>query len=284
VAVLIGGHGTTDRSSSIDRLDTGALGYAPDAVVRASYRGGRTPAGPATGPLAGIPASSYDAAASQDDLFVAAAHLRALLASIADVRPGVPIDVYAHSQGGVVIQLALTGLVEGPPVPDEVDLVATLGSPHEGTDIATAVTAVRGEPGGSQLLQAAAEAVDLELSPEATAVGQLSEASELMDDLADQPRPQGVRLLTIGARGDVTVPAGHTRLWDAPNVVIDRFGRSAHGDLPAAPETTRELQLALAGLPPTCTSPVNAAVDALTDEGISYGQDALGFALWQSLP
>jgi hypothetical protein len=282
IAVLVGGLGTTSERAAVDRIATDALGYASADVVRFSYAGGRTPDRPAAGALAAVPATSYGRSQSQGDLVEAGTRLRALLADIARRAPGVPIDVLAHSQGGVVTQIALVGLGGGAPIPAEVDLVATMGSPHDGADLATAVSALEQEPFGRDLLAGAGRALGVDLDPAAPAAGQLSETSSLMASLAAAPRPAGVRLLTIGARGDLTVPAGHTRLWDAPQAVVDLTGRDAHTDLPGSGATRRELALAIAGRPPTCTSVPDALADHGTAEAISLIEDALGFTAWRA--
>lgn len=280
IAVLVGGFGSTSDSASVDRVDTAALGYRVEDVVRFSYAGGRTAGGPPGGPLTDIEATSYGRAESQGDLLAAAERLRRLLAEVATTRPGVPIDILAHSQGGVVAQIALTELASGPSVPDAVDLVATLGSPHTGTDLATAVAAVEGAPAGPDALAYLETQLDTGLDPAAPAVGQLSEVSPLMDDLRRVPRPEGVRLLTIGARGDLTVPATHTRLWGSPRQVVDLSGPDAHGDLPQDPATTRELALALGGLAPTCRSALDVLADEAAPEAISFAEDTMGAAAW----
>jgi hypothetical protein len=281
IAVLVGGLGTTDRASAVDRLDRAALGYAATDVLRFSYRGGRTPRGPAEGSLATIPAHPYGRADTQIDLLVSAERLRALLADVATREPGVPIDVIAHSQGGLVAQLALTDLVGGPAPPAELDLVATLGAPHTGSDAATAAAALRQEPSGDRALDWLASRLHLGFDPDAPSVAQESEVSALMADLATTAPPPGVRLLAVGARGDQVVPAGHTRLWDAPNPIVDLTGADAHTRLPGDPQTTRELGLALAGRSPTCESLVDVLTDRGMAEGISWSQDLIGFAAWR---
>lgn len=281
IAVLVGGLGTTDRQAAVDQVDTNALGYSPADVVRFSYAGGRTPGRPHAGALLALPSAPYAAPDTQGDLLLAAGRLRELLAAVATLEPGVPIDLIAHSQGGVVAQIALTDLASGPALPGQLDLVATLGAPHSGTDVATAAAAVRGEPAGAEALDWLGDRLGLGFDPGAPAVAQVSEWSPLMADLAAAPRPPGVRLLAVGARGDIVVPAGHTRLWDAPHPVIDLMSPDAHTQLPGDPATTRELARALAGQPPTCEGTADILADHGAAEVISWAEDALGFAAWR---
>src|SRR5690606_15805213 len=116
ILVLVGGFGSTSDSAAVDRVDAAGLGYAEGDVLRFSYGGGRTPEPSPSGALAGIPVRRYDRADSQGDLLSAAGELRALLAEVAAAEPGVPIDVVAHSQGGVVTRLALGDWPDGPPI------------------------------------------------------------------------------------------------------------------------------------------------------------------------
>jgi hypothetical protein len=276
ILVLVGGFGTTSESASVDHVDSDALGYAPGDVVRFSYLGGRVPdAEVDTGPLAGLPVTTYTSQDSQQDLVVAGARLRVLLADIAARQPGVPIDVVAHSQGGVVTRIALVG--EGTAVlPSEVDTVVTMGSPHDGTDLATGLQAVRTTPGGATALEEVGEVVGIDLDPGSPAARQLAETSDLQVDLARRRLPPDVAVTTIGARGDLTVPAGHTALPGSRHTVVDLTGRSAHSDLPGATVTTREIALAVADLPPTCVSRWNRLTDLVMGETIAWGEDVAG--------
>ena len=61
---------------------------------------------------------------------------------------GVPIDLIAHSQGGLVVRLALIELERrhGAEWLARIGLVATLGTPHGGADLATAIHALLEHP------------------------------------------------------------------------------------------------------------------------------------------
>ena len=59
-------------------------------------------------------------------------------------------------------------------------------------------------------------------------------------------------------------------------VVVPLSGPSAHTELPGSEEATRELGLALAGLPPGCQSFGQALLDQGAGEGISLVEDLLG--------
>ncbi len=257
VAVLVAGFLSTSESAGIDQLDVAALGYDPGDVVRFSYEGGRVP-GPVASDLGVVPATSYDAAATQRDLPTAGRELLRLLRALSAAAPGVPIDIYAHSQGGIVTRLALSELA----LPEEVDLAVTIASPHGGTEAATALEVLRDVPGVDAVLTATGPIAGVD------AIGgsavDMAEGSERLASL--QPPPPSVRFLAIGARGDWIVPAAHTGVQGHPHVVVPTSGAHAHEAVVRAPETQRELALALAGLPPTCEPLLDAVGDVLVGE------------------
>jgi len=248
--------------------------------VRLSYRGGRVPRSgtAAAGPLEAVPASDYQPPDTEADLRVAATALLDLLEQVAVAEPGVPIDVIAHSQGGVVARLALSQAGAEGRLPADLGIVVTLATPHQGADLATAVAAIGpGSPKGG-LLSLLAEAGGLGLDPAAPSIAQLSETSEITAELA-RPLPPGVRLLSVGASGDLTVPAVRTATPGADEVVIHLGGIHAHDELPAAPATTREIGLAIAGLAPTCADLAQGVADVVTGHVIARAEDAIGLAL-----
>jgi hypothetical protein len=278
VAVTVAGLGSTSRGGAIDDVDLAALGYDTADVVRFSYNGGRTPA---TGDaFRSIPASGYAAGDTQHDLRGSASRLADLIEQVADRAPGATIDLYAHSQGGVVARLALLELDRrhGAGWTDRLGLVAMLATPNGGSDLATAVHGIGSTERGSQVFDALGLVVGLD--DDAAQAAQLAETSDLIEELATSPLPQGVDAVTIAARGDLVVPVPRTAAPGATQVVIPLDGPSAHGAVPGSPATQRELALALAGMPPTCQSFRGALVDGLVGEGISWGEDQLGSLAW----
>jgi hypothetical protein len=91
----------------------------------------------------------------------------------------------------------------------------------------------------------------------------------------DHPVASSVRFTSIGARGDLIVPAGRTTTNDprAHETVVPLTGVFAHDALPGAPETTREIALAVAGQPPTCRSLAQVTQDVMVGESISWAED-----------
>jgi hypothetical protein len=277
VAVLVGGLGSSTDDAAIDALDTDALGYDPADVVRFSYRGG-TIGSPAGSPLDALAGERYGPSDTHQPLAVSAERLRALLHDLAREAPGVPIDILAHSQGGVVARLALVDHGGSPP-PATVEHLVTLGSPHQGADLATAAVGADTTSGGAGLVRVVSRAAGLEIDPGAPAVTDLAETSAVVADLADAELVPWVAVRSIAARGDLVVPVPRTDLPDAPAVVVPLAGATAHEALVADPRARREVALALAGRPPTCASLRDVLLDGATGEAVSWIEDLLGAAL-----
>lgn len=277
IALLVGGLGSTSERAAIDDLDTAALGYGDGDVLRYSYRGGRTP--DATDGFAHIEARPYDASDSQRDLRAAAADLADLVEEVA-AGSVADVDLYAHSQGGVVVRLALIELERrhGRSWLSRLGLVATLGTPHGGADAATLVHGVGSTRKGSTAFDVAGPALGLD--DDAPSAAQLAESSDVVAELEATRVPEGVQAVSIAARGDLVVPVPRTAARGADQVVVPLSGLHAHDALPGSPEAQRELQLALAGRPPGCQSFGDAVTDQVVGLGISELEDSLGAMAW----
>jgi hypothetical protein len=274
IVVLVGGLGSTVDAAAIDRVDTTALGIAGGDVLRFSYRGGRVPDTSDGAEFSSIVARPYAAIDTTIDLNVVADRLEGLLLDVAAAAPGIPIDVIGHSQGGVVARLSIGRADAKGRLPGQVATLATLGSPHRGADLATAADAAQGLPPPARSVLDAAG-----YGSGAVSVRQLSEVSSFVGSLDDHPLPPRIARVSIAARGDLVVPSPRTAAADFPNVVVDVGGLGAHDELPGSPAVTRELALVQAGQPPTCASPDDLVLDAITGEAISWATDALGASL-----
>ncbi len=284
VLVLVAGFGSTSGHTGVDDVDAAGLGYAAADVVRFSYAGGRAPAEPGVDvtPLGALPTSDYTSAHSLGDLPSAGDDLADLLGGIAAVEPGVPIDVVAHSQGGVVARIGLSRAAGRGALPPEVQTLVTLGSPHHGADLATAGAAIASTPRGAAALDLAG-ALGLPVAGDSAALHQLSEASAIASRPGDAgqgtPFPSGVRFTSVGARGDPVVPLPRTLAPGAATTTVSVAGVGAHDALPGSPEATREIALAVGGLPPTCRSRGDRLVDVAVGHGIAAAHDGAGAAL-----
>ena len=279
VAVLVGGHNSTSEHAAVDGVHLDELGYRGSDVLRYSYAGGRVPDPGDDATLATIGAHPYAEADTWDDLRSEGRALADLIEDVAAARPGAPIDVYAHSQGGVVTRVALWELAERPGGLGALGQVVTMGTPHDGTDIATGAQIIDGPERHS--IEWLAEQFGTELETEAVSVQQMAEGSKLVFDLRISGVPEGVDFRTIGARGDLVVTGDKTGVAGAPHAMIDLAGPAAHGAIPSAAATTHELRLGLAGLPPTCRSLGDIVLDATVPEVISFLENAAvaGYAI-----
>lgn len=286
ILIQVGGLGTSSNGASIGGLDHGALGYDPDNVVGFSYAGGCTPAafGGGVGSLSGeLTTSPYEPADTFQTIETSAEHLVDLITSVATARPGQPIDVAAHSLGGVVTRRAIE-ILQASGGLDALDVVITIGSPHGGTDLATGAVAIS----GNDMISTALDAIggDLGAFHNADSVLDIAEAGGggVVDPA---PPPDGLTVIAVAGATDLVVPAGHA-MWDgATNVVVPTSmtdAPSTHGDLPSMPEVQREFELALAGAAPRCVGLGEVLGSAVTATGISAIEDAVtlvaGLARW----
>lgn len=273
-ALLVGGLGSSSDAAAIDDVDVGALGYDEAEVVRFSYQGGRVPAGAPLHPgLAGLPQSPYLPADTLGDIAEQGRHLATLVEQAAAARPGVPVDVYAHSMGGLVTRVALHELASRPGGLDVLGQVVTIGTPHSGADLAT--LAVLSEKGFVQDVGQIRGLLGIEVDPYATAVDQLAESSAFVDGLRGSGVPDGVRFRTVAARGDLVVTADKADVDGWPAAIVDAAGPAAHAALPGDDQTTRELLLGLAGRAPGCQSALDALADAVVPEVIQVVTDGV---------
>ena len=220
-------------------LDTRALGYRDDEVTYFSY----APDG-----------GAYRAHRTHGDLQRAGLRLAEQLKRAQHEHPGREVDLVAHSQGGVVVDVFLQDYydaadAEYPPI----GTVVTLSSPHEGVPLATAAADWRASPVGKELVEAAEER--LSVAPvSAPSVRQLDEHSRFLRDLWDDRLPDHVDFTTIGASDDFLVPATQVDVPDATKVVVGVGGGPLddHANIPRDPGALRVVRAALEGRPPPC--------------------------------
>lgn len=289
VAVLVAGYDSNSEGSSIGGLRTDDLAYDDADVIGFSYAGGRTPGRFSDGPdpvaddLATIPATTYGREHSTTDLQRRGELLADLLTDVHATSPGTPIDVYAHSQGGIVTRLALVELASRPgggEVIASLGLVATLGSPHGGADLATwAVLAQDGDWRSDLGLWSVDQVVGTPLHPSTSTVSDLARGSELLRGLDSAGLPDGPTYLSLGARLDWLVLDERARLGEGHHVTVPVGGLNAHSTMTTHPSTTRELALARAGDPPTCQGVGSFLVDMASGEALHTLSVGLGAGL-----
>lgn len=271
IAVLVGGFGSSSDRAAIRELDTEGLGYDVDDVVQFSYGGGKVHG---FGGL-DVASTTYDRHDTYVDIRVSGRELRHLLQSIAALHPGVPVDLIAHSQGGLVARSALAG--DGTPrLPGdlpEIRNVVTLGTPHQGSDVATAVAALDRQAGAGHVLRLLGDVVGM--PPGAPSAAQMAKGSDFLTDLAGREPDRRARYTSISARNDLVVAAPRTLLDGATNVVLP-LAVNAHDALPGSELAHREVALAVNGYGPTCRRLLDLAVDAVVSTAIGAAIDAIG--------
>jgi murein DD-endopeptidase MepM/ murein hydrolase activator NlpD len=261
IVVLVGGLGSATGDAAVLTTDTTALGYAGDDVHQFSYTG---------------PGQPYAPADTQGDIDRPARRLAAQLTALQRQHPGVPVDVIAHSQGGLVARSAVAVHHATPAT------LVTLGTPHRGADLATAGAALDATTSGHLALEAITRTITgptAGLDLNSRSIQQMSETSDALADLADHPwpAPTTTHVVSIAARGDAIVPNHQSRL-DPPayNAVVTPGG---HASLPATREATEEIRRALARQPPTCRSLADAVIDEAIGRQTSQLHDQVGATL-----
>lgn len=244
-------------------LDTGALGYHDDEVTYFSYAPG---------------GGNYSASQTHGDLRQAGLRLAEQLKRMQREHPGREVDLIAHSQGGVVVDVFLQHQYDArDPEYPPIGTVVTLSSPHEGAPLATAAAAWRSSPVGDALIDAAGDRVP---GPPADAlsVRQLHEHSQFVQELWDDRLPDHVDFTTIGATDDVIVPATQIDVPEATKVVVDVGGGPLddHADIPRDRGALRVVRAALEGRPPPCVGVAEGLRGVVVPTLVTRVEHALG--------
>jgi hypothetical protein len=244
-------------------LDTRALGYRDDEVAYFSY----APDG-----------GAYRADQTHGDLQRAGLRLAEQLKRSQREHPGREVDLIAHSQGGVVVDVFLQDYYDAAdPEYPPIGTVVTLSSPHEGAPLATAAADWRASPVGKKLVDAAEER--LSAAPvSAPSVRQLDERSRFLGDLWDDRLPDHVDFTTIGATDDVIVPATQVDVPDASKVVVGVGGGPLddHANIPRDPGALRVVRAALEGRAPPCVGVAEGLRGVVVPTLITRVEHALG--------
>lgn len=272
IMLMVNGLDSKAGQGALLGLKPSDMGYGDGDIAEFSYKGGRSPG---VGAMENISVNDYGSSDSQGDLRVQSNKLRDLLMEIRLANPGVPVDIVAHSEGGIMARLALgnQGDPQDPRLPKVANLI-TLGTPHNGSDLAT-MNAFLGTTTSGDIARGVADHIPGVTDTDGVAISQIAETSSLIKDLKGHPLPSGVRVTSIAAEGDVIVASLNSSLEGATNVMVPVHGPGAHKDMTKASETRKEVALALSGLGPTCRSVVAGVV---LGHGVSMATDALGAA------
>lgn len=261
IVILVAGYGSNGTShAGIDRLNVVGVGFDPSSVLRFSYIGGRV-ADPSDAPMfTSIAVNDYQSSDSQRPIEESALALAALVTEVRALAPDRPIDLVAHSQGGLVAITALGYLADR-----EGLRVVTVGSPHAGDTLAGTMGLFAAATPGAELALDAAEATGLTggMEHDTPSPQEMAPTSGFMKAYRRAGVPADVPVTSIGGRWDPIVSAPDTRLPGAANIVVTGSSNplAAHDALPGLPEVTREVGLAVRGLPPSCEGVLNRMGD-----------------------
>jgi triacylglycerol esterase/lipase EstA (alpha/beta hydrolase family) len=259
---VAGINSATGTNGATNALDVAALDYHPDEVSYFSYAADGGP---------------YTEADTWGDLLTAGRRLGTQLRAIDAAQPGREVDLIAHSQGGVVVDVFLKFVYDAadsryPPL----GTIVTLASPHEGAPLATAAAEVRSTRSGRAVL-GVAEGV-LPVPAAARSPQQLAEDSAFLAALDARPLPDHLDYTTVGVATDVIVPATNVSLDGATEAVVDVGALNAHSAALTDPGVLQAVRAGLEGRPPPCVGVVDALTSAVAPVLIRRAEHIAGDA------
>lgn len=257
-----------DRGPTVD-LDVDALGYqrAEGEVRYFSYDGD---------------GGRYTQADTYRPIVESAALLAVQLREMQREQPGREVDLIAHSQGGVVVDMFLARFYKAgdrsfPPLGN----VVTLSSPHEGAPLATVGQKLRATPLGKAALDVLEDVSSLP-PPSSPAVRDLAEGSSVIREVQERGVPEHFDYTTIGATEDVVVPATNISLRGATETVVAVNDVNEHSAIVRAPDALKSVRAALEGRPPPCVGLLTALRSAVAPVVISRTEHSIGDAVGPS--
>ena len=233
VAVAVAGLSSNSRGGTIyeDGNGPGSLGYPAHKVYRFSYRG---IAGPRLH-------ESYEARDTWGDLNASARRLASLLRAIHERHPGAEVDLFAHSQGGLVARAYLEHVAGSydPRLP-HVEHLVTFGTPHTGTSLAAIGNELDHETFTGRFvidrLSDWAQAGGPFPNPRAPSIAQMQPGSDFLAGLAREDVLFGTRVLSLAMPHDVIVPAEHALYPGKDGRVLSPDGLNGHEAVVASDE------------------------------------------------
>jgi hypothetical protein len=191
-------------------------------------------------------------------------------------QPGREVDLIAHSQGGLVVDVFLdryyhAGDRSFPPLGN----VVTLSSPHEGAPIATVGQQVRNTRKGKAMLDHLEDVLPIP-PPSSPAVQDLAEDSSVIREVQEHGVPEHFDYTTIGATEDFVVPATNISLPGATETVAAVDDLNEHSAIVRAPDALKAVRAALEGRPPPCVGLLTALRTAVSPVLISRFEHMAG--------
>ncbi|MEX1006216.1 MAG: peptidoglycan DD-metalloendopeptidase family protein [Acidimicrobiia bacterium] len=219
----------------------------------------------------------YDAGATRGSLLTAARRLADQLRAMQREQPGREVDLIAHSQGGVVVDVFLHKVYRAAdPTLPPIGTVITLSSPHEGAPLATAGSQVRSSSAGKWVLDEVGHRFGSLPPPNAVSVRQLSEHSSLIRGVQRGGVPEHVDYTSIGATEDLVVPATNISLRGATETTVAVNSPGEHSAIVQDPNALRAVRAALEGRAPPCVGLGTALRGAIAPVLISRASHGFG--------
>jgi hypothetical protein len=219
----------------------------------------------------------YEAGATRVSLFVAARRLADQLRAMQREQPGREVDLVAHSQGGLVVDVFLDKVYRASdPTLPPIGTVITLSSPHEGAPLATAGAQVRSSSAGTWLLDQVGDRFPSIPPPNSVSVRQMSERSSVIAGVQRAGVPEHVDYTSIGATEDVVVPATNISLRGATETTVAVNSLSEHSAIVEDPNALRAVRAALEGRAPPCVGFATALRGAIAPVIITRASHIFG--------
>jgi hypothetical protein len=272
VVAGINSQGRAGDRGPTSRLDVDALGYhrAEGEVRYFSYA-------PDSG--------AYGPDDTHGDLRAAAARLADQLRAMQREQPGREVDLIAHSQGGVVVDLFLGEYRASDPSLPPIGNVITLSSPHEGAPLATTAEQLRSSRVGKELIDTVSDVFTKVPPGNSTAVRQLSERSTIIADIQRRGVPEHIDFTSIGATEDYVVPATNISLEGAAETTVAvNDVRSEHKAIVEDPNALRAVRAALEGRAPPCVDLLTALRGAVVPVVVARASHLVGEPPGPTLP
>jgi peptidase M23-like protein len=205
---------------------------------------------------------AYGPADTHEPIERAARQLRNQLRAQQRAHPGKPIDLIAHSQGGVVVMAFLLLYYRAddaafPPLRN----VVTLSSPLRGTPLAAVAAQLARTESGRRALGRAGLL--------GRSVTELTERSSVIAAIERLRLPDTIDLTTIGAAGDFVVPATNAHQSGSRSIDVDPIAPFAHSAVLRDPIALRAVRAALEHRAMPCLTFVQAVDAAVLPVAIS---------------
>jgi Peptidase family M23 len=181
---------------------------------------------------------AYGPADTHEPLHRAAMQLRDQLRALQRAQPGRPVDLIAHSQGGVVALVFLLFFYDAhDPTLPPLHTVVTLSSPLRGDPLASLGVLLMHSREGRLLLASAGH--------NGQSIRDLAERSDVIDAIDRLRLPNQIALTTIGAAGDFVVPASSAHLPGSNRFDVDIPAVSPHSAVLRDPNALRAVRAAI---------------------------------------